>query len=60
MTIKKNEKGENKAFWQHAREVRAKINDWPEWKRNIRLTDYSHQREASSETCTNKQRGNEE
>lgn len=55
MTISKNETDENKAFWQHSRKVRAKINKWPEWKRNIRLTDYSPQKTKLSETCSSRQ-----
>ena len=36
---RKSEEGQ--AFWKLADELRAKMDKWPEWKRNIRVTKYS-------------------
>ena len=41
MTITKKVNSENKAFWESAREARGKVETWPDWKRNLKVTQYS-------------------
>jgi len=43
MSKPKKDSQENKKYWKLALETRKKIEEWPEWKRNIRiqLTEYS-------------------
>lgn len=55
MKISKNKKGEGNTFWQHTQIAREKIKEWPEWKKNIRLTEYSGTSEAGHEACGNNQ-----
>jgi hypothetical protein len=39
--LKKNKNTkENEEFWKHAEKASEKVKKWPEWKRNIKLTNY--------------------
>lgn len=41
MSISKKNDSESREHWELARKTREKIQCWPEWKREIRLTEYS-------------------
>lgn len=41
MPITKKNDSESQEFWQAARETWEKVQQWPEWKRSIRLTEHS-------------------
>ena len=41
MTITRKNDAANKNFWRSASEARTKVDEWPEWKRNLRVTKYS-------------------
>ena len=40
----------NRDFWKSISEARIKVEGWPEWKRNLRVTKYSIGFEGKSET----------
>ena len=41
MVITKKTNSENKTFWDSTRDAREKVEQWPSWKRNLRVTQYS-------------------
>jgi hypothetical protein len=41
MKIAKNNGTANRGFWKVTSEARVKVEGWPEWKRNLRVTKYS-------------------
>ena len=41
MVITKKTNSENKTFWDSTRDARVKVEKWPSWKRNLRVTQYS-------------------
>ena len=41
MVIKKKTNSENKTFWDSTRNARVKVEQWPSWKRNLKVTQYS-------------------
>jgi hypothetical protein len=41
MEIAKNSEGESQEFWQVSAKARTKVEGWPEWKRNLRVTKFS-------------------
>ena len=41
MVITKKTNSENKTFWDSTRDARVKVEQWPSWKRNLRVTQYS-------------------
>ena len=41
MFIKKKTNSENKTFWDSTRDARVKVEQWPSWKRNLKVTQYS-------------------
>jgi len=41
MAIKKKTNSENKTFWDSTRDARVKVEQWPSWKRNLKVTQYS-------------------
>jgi hypothetical protein len=41
MSISKKSDSESQEYWRLAQETREKIRQWPEWKREIRLTEHS-------------------
>lgn len=41
MFIRKKTNSENKTFWDSTRDAREKVEQWPSWKRNLRVTQYS-------------------
>lgn len=53
MVITKKTNSENKTFWDSTRDARVKVEKWPSWKRNLRVTQYSVGFDSkSSETST--------
>ncbi|MHA2172777.1 MAG: hypothetical protein ACXAB7_23160 [Candidatus Kariarchaeaceae archaeon] len=41
MTIRKKENSKSREFWQSTGDASLKVEKWPEWKRNLRLREYS-------------------
>jgi hypothetical protein len=41
MAITKKTNSENKSFWESTRDARVKVEQWPSWKRNLKVTQYS-------------------
>jgi len=41
MAITKKTNSENSSFWESTRDARVKVENWPSWKRNLRVTQYS-------------------
>jgi hypothetical protein len=41
MFIKKKTNSENKTFWDSTRDTRVKVEQWPSWKRNLKVTQHS-------------------
>ncbi|MBW2005334.1 MAG: hypothetical protein JRF31_03400 [Deltaproteobacteria bacterium] len=41
MTIKKKTNSETKTFWDSTKDAREKVEQWPSWKRNLKVTQYS-------------------
>jgi hypothetical protein len=41
MAIKQKNDSESKSFWKSTRDARVKVESWPSWKRNLRVSQYS-------------------
>ncbi|MFO7760142.1 MAG: hypothetical protein ACQES8_04550 [Thermodesulfobacteriota bacterium] len=41
MRIRKSRKEGAQEFWRNAAKAQENVEQWPEWKRNVRLTRYS-------------------
>ena len=41
MEITKSNDSESQDFWKVTSKARTKVEGWPEWKRNLRVTKYS-------------------
>jgi len=41
MPITKKTDGESKTFWHSTENARTKVESWPSWKRNLKVTQYS-------------------
>ena len=41
MAITKKTSSENKSFWESTREARVKVEQWPSWKRNLKVSQFS-------------------
>lgn len=41
MAITKKTNNENKSFWESTREARVKVEQWPSWKRNLKVSQFS-------------------
>jgi len=41
MAITKKINSETDSFWRSTREARVKVEKWPSWKRNLRVTQFS-------------------
>lgn len=41
MSITKNTDNESKSFWRSAENAHDKVERWPAWKRNLKVTKYS-------------------
>ena len=41
MAITKRTNKENSSFWESTRDARVKVEKWPSWKRNLKVTQYS-------------------
>jgi hypothetical protein len=54
MAITKKTNKENKSFWESTREARVKVEQWPSWKRNLKVSQFSVGFDSpKSETLTN-------
>jgi hypothetical protein len=41
MAITKKTNSENKSFWESTGDAHVKVEHWPSWKRNLRVSQYS-------------------
>lgn len=41
MAITKKTSRENVGFWESTKDAREKIKNWPTWKRNLKVTQFS-------------------
>ena len=41
MSITKKTSSENKSFWESTREARVRVEQWPTWKRNLKVSQFS-------------------
>jgi len=41
MNLRKADDERSREFWASATEARREVEEWPEWKRNIRVTKFS-------------------
>ena len=58
MAITKKTNSENSSFWESTRNARVKIEKWPSWKRNLRVTQFSVGFDSQpSETSTSDRSG---
>lgn len=55
MKLTKNYTAEHKEFWDFITESRAKVEkEWPEWKKNVKVTKYSNKPPEQSATGSEK------
>lgn len=52
MGITRNDDADSKEFWKIIDEARTKVEKWPEWKRNFRVTKYFVADECASSRST--------